>query len=276
MIGSSVAFVLGPGVPPVRRTAGGGPLFYSRQNNRSFKTDSDLMELHNRRIATAGRKGTKRFVDPCNIYFSNLPFAATEEDVLEMIDKSVGHTSGVVSCKIVRDWKTGKSKGIAFVHFDEPVFATSALVRCKNRRIMGRLIQVAQGRKKRDPESEQLTKRKKLLMNRAVRDAELNYGIHDYDYEDEEKEKQNLGELVQLKNLEEDEDEDEDEDELYFDEDEYDGIYEQFYKDVYEPLSEDEKKMNRAKRRELSRRRKYKKLPHKGFGSGEPTKPQAP
>jgi|EP00970_Alexandrium_tamarense_P008984 hypothetical protein len=142
----------------------------SRNRSRSSKS-SQLIELNNQRLQTAGRPGTKKFIDPNKVFIGNLPFDATEEDVNQLfathwgvpLDK-VGQR--IESVKIVRDWKSGKSKGYGFIQFYEPMVATSAMKSVnegKGLRIKGRPIRLDQGARKEDGVDEREVKRRKKL-----------------------------------------------------------------------------------------------------------------
>ncbi|EED87040.1 RNA binding protein, partial [Thalassiosira pseudonana CCMP1335] len=101
---------------------------------------------------TAGRPGTKKFIDPNKVFIGNLPFDATEEDVNQLF---ATHWGRIESVKIVRDWKSGKSKGYGFIQFYEPMVATSAMKSVnegKGLRIKGRPIRLDQGARKEDGE----------------------------------------------------------------------------------------------------------------------------
>ncbi len=107
-------------------------------------------------------------MDPNKVFIGNLPYDATEVDVSTLFAKhwnipleSVGDR--VESIKIIRDWKTGQSKGYGFVQFYEPMVATSAMEsvnKGKGWRIKGRRIRLDQGKKK-ESEDDKLVKKKK-------------------------------------------------------------------------------------------------------------------
>jgi len=132
---------------------------------------SHLIELNNERLKTAGRRGTKKFVDPNKVFLGNLPYDAVESDVYTLFAnhwniplESVGDR--IESIKIIRDWKTGKSKGYGFVQFYEPMAATSAMESINKGtsgkwRIKGRRIRLDQGKRKEDPEEEANRRKKK-------------------------------------------------------------------------------------------------------------------
>jgi len=141
-----------------------------KSRNRDSKS-SRIIELNNDRLKTAGRRGTKKFVDPNKVFLGNLPYDAVESDVYSLFAnhwniplESVGDR--VESIKIIRDWKTGKSKGYGFVQFYEPMAATSAMESINKGtsekwRIKGRRIRLDQGKRKEDPEEEANRRKKK-------------------------------------------------------------------------------------------------------------------
>jgi RNA recognition motif-containing protein len=51
-------------------------------------------------------------------------------------------------CDVIRDWKTDRSKGYAFIAMTEPIYATLCIDKCNNQMMDGRAIVVKQGMKK--------------------------------------------------------------------------------------------------------------------------------
>lgn len=156
---------------------------------RSRSKSSRLIELNNERLRTAGRPGTKKFMDPNKVFLGNLPYDATEDDVIALFSShwnvpldSVGDR--IESVKIIREWKTGKSKGYGFVQFYEPMVATSAMESInkgqgKGWRIKGRRIRLDQGQRKdgdvdmrEKKKQKQKQQRKEKLEREAVLDEE--------------------------------------------------------------------------------------------------------
>ena len=92
---------------------------------------SRLIEANNDRLLNAGRPGTSNCVDPTKIFVGNLPYDATERD-LNAAFATYWNVNGkdvdmrIQSMRIVRDWKTGVSKGYGFVQFYD-ADATSAM-----------------------------------------------------------------------------------------------------------------------------------------------------
>ena len=86
----------------------------------------------------------------------------------------------IESIKVIRDWKTGKSKGFGFIQFYEPMVATSTMVsinQAKNGgggggggedkkqrgggwKIMGRTVRLDQGMRNREEEEKEIQRRK--------------------------------------------------------------------------------------------------------------------
>ncbi|KAL7494695.1 hypothetical protein ACHAWT_005416 [Skeletonema menzelii] len=142
------------------------------KRNRSNKS-SHLIELNNERLSTAGRPGTKSFIDPNKLFIGNLPYTATEDDIQQLFSDYWGVPLHVVeerieSIKVIRDWKTGQSKGFGFLQFYEPMVATSTMVgmnQAKNKKggwkIMGRTVRLDQGKRNREEEEKEMQRRKK-------------------------------------------------------------------------------------------------------------------
>ncbi|KAL7547890.1 hypothetical protein ACHAWF_011158 [Thalassiosira exigua] len=153
----------------------------SNKRSRSSKS-SHLIELNNERLTTAGRPGTKKFLDPNKVFIGNLPYDATEDDVYQLFSRhwnvpleSVGDR--VESIKIIRDWKTGQSKGYGFMQFYEPMVATSAMESVNKGkgggwRIKGRRIRLDQGKRNEDEQEERRRMKKKKKLEIADLDEE--------------------------------------------------------------------------------------------------------
>jgi RNA recognition motif-containing protein len=63
-------------------------------------------------------------------------------------------------CKIVRDWKTGKSKGFGFAVFTEAIYATVCIEKCHGAKLESRPVTVKQGQRKPDENLVYIKKRK--------------------------------------------------------------------------------------------------------------------
>lgn len=221
---------------------------------------SILSQKNHERVSTAGRRGTKKFVDPGKVFVSGIPYDGTEDDVMDFLRTHIGHTRNVSSLKIIRDWKTGKSKGYGFVIFSDPMFATCAMEFCKNKKIKGRIITMNQGKKKLDPNTLYVKKKKAPAVDEE--EAAIQAGMETAEGEvDEEDDKQ--------RPLEDFEDSDDailfDDEEDYDEDFELDGVFEDIYPAQFEELTEEEKKLNREQRRDAQRRKQRRKLPAKGF-----------
>jgi RNA recognition motif. (a.k.a. RRM, RBD, or RNP domain) len=126
---------------PIRRRSGGG--------------DSDLLLAHTNRIRTAGRIGTQRYVSPCKVFVGNLPFGLTDGAVLKewVATEVMGYPHShylIHECKIIVDWKTGKSKGYGFIVFTEPIYASVCIDKFQTQgiQLQGRTVTASQGIKK--------------------------------------------------------------------------------------------------------------------------------
>lgn len=122
------------------------------RQQRSFQSDSKIMTVHMERVQTAGRVGSKYFVDPCKLFVGNLDYTLTEQDVVKFLNEHIGgHLPPAIwlhHATVVREWKTGQSKGYAFVQTTEPHFATTAILYAHGKELLGRSITVKQGKRK--------------------------------------------------------------------------------------------------------------------------------
>mmetsp|Transcript_43022 Transcript_43022/g.50324 ORF Transcript_43022/g.50324 Transcript_43022/m.50324 type:complete len:180 (-) Transcript_43022:636-1175(-) len=71
-----------------------------------------------------------------------------QTDLMEFFKRS-GVSAHIQELKIVTDWRRRDSKGYGFVVFREPIQATSALTHIVVRKLMGRVVNLNQGEKKR-------------------------------------------------------------------------------------------------------------------------------
>lgn len=90
---------------------------------------------------------TNQAQDPSKLYVGNLVYAVTEEELKEMF----GQYGEVVECKLITDFRTGRSKGFAFVKFSTVEDATRAMEQLNDQDLQGRklFIKVAQPAKPR-------------------------------------------------------------------------------------------------------------------------------
>jgi hypothetical protein len=250
------------------------------RREETYGSDSTLMSIHQQRVKTAGRVGTKRFVDPCKVFVGNLPFDADADMMTKFILQQMGQTKFVLHrSKLVTDWKTGKSKGYGFIEFTDPIFATVCMDVCNGRVLNGRPLSISQGKKKDQDNLVYLKKKKSLVeteeervISTALDDAESNMDDDDDDeeayYETEELDIDEDGVAIFGNN---------DNDDLELDARLFgiaaladdddgmdDGIFLEENRRAYEELIDPN--MNRAQRREAAKRLKKKKLPSKGFG----------
>lgn len=225
--------------------------------------DSVLATKNSERVKTAGRRGTKKFVDPGKVFVGGIPFDATEDDLKNFFVKHLGHANNISSLKIIRDWKTGKSKGYGFAIFCDPMFATCAMEFCKGKKLKGRLLTLNQGQKKLDENWLYVKKAKKAAAN--AEEAAIQAGMETAEVGlPSPVEVEQESEEYSLQDFEDSDDalfDDDDDDEDF----EYDGVFEDMYPVIMEELTEEEKAMNREQRREAQKRKPRRKLPTKGF-----------
>eukprot|EP00581_Thalassiosira_minuscula_P000408 CAMPEP_0183743510 /NCGR_PEP_ID=MMETSP0737-20130205/65255_1 /TAXON_ID=385413 /ORGANISM="Thalassiosira miniscula, Strain CCMP1093" /LENGTH=525 /DNA_ID=CAMNT_0025979131 /DNA_START=221 /DNA_END=1799 /DNA_ORIENTATION=+ len=172
----------------------------SSKRTRSSKS-SHLIERNNLRLRSAGKPGSKHFMDPNKLFIGNLPYSASESDVIELFAKEwnippEAVTDRIESIKIIRDWKTNQSKGYGFVQFYEPMMATSAMESVnkganwngKNRgawKIMGRKIRLDQGQRKPDDEEDAEEKLKKKKQKQKKEQEQSKMGMQKEDLDEE-------------------------------------------------------------------------------------------
>jgi RNA recognition motif. (a.k.a. RRM, RBD, or RNP domain) len=241
--------------------------------------DSILGAANQARVSAAGKRGTKKFMDPCKVFMGNLPADAQEKDLLAFLELYLGHTRNVHSVKIIRDWKTNLSKQYGFVLFTDPMFATCAMTFCKNKKMSGRIIKMDQGKKKLDENTLYVTKNKKKPVD--AEEAAIQAGLEEAEDEsDEADEDEDIQEddtddaEYSIEDFEEDNDAilfaGENDDDVSDDDFVYDGVFEEIYPSESDPLTEAEQLLNREQRREAAAKKKKKKLPHKGFAPPTP------
>jgi RNA recognition motif-containing protein len=119
-------------------------------------------------------------MDPTKIFIGNLPYDATEMDIYTVFATHMNTSVDSIkermieSVKIIRDWKTGQSKGYGFIQFYEPMMATSAMesVRGEQGRgggglqIHGRKLRLDQGKRKDTAEDEEMERQRRLKKER--------------------------------------------------------------------------------------------------------------
>lgn len=70
------------------------------------------------------------------VFVGNLNYAITEETLTELF----GQVGKVVSARIVKDQRSGKSKGFGFIEFETPENAQKAVETLKGKEVEGRAI----------------------------------------------------------------------------------------------------------------------------------------
>lgn len=234
--------------------------FAQAKTPRKFGADSKIAEKYAEKIRTAGRVGTKRFVDPCKVFIGNLPFTIDGDQLGRFVLDSMGQSRLVLhSSKVIYDWKTGKSKGYGFVVFTDPIYATVCMEVVNGKTLDGRTVTVDQGKKKDQDNQLYLKKKRKAAeteeekaivtaLEEAESDVEMELDDDDipiFGGSDDDLELDAL-----LFGLDDEDDDD------------YDGVYLE-RKPIYEDMDPN---LNREQRREAAKRLKRTKLPHKGFG----------
>lgn len=77
-----------------------------------------------------------------NLYVGNLPYAASEQDLIELF----GQVGEVVSAQVISDRETGRSRGFAFVRMSNAEEAQSAIEQFNETEFMGRRLLVNEAR----------------------------------------------------------------------------------------------------------------------------------
>mmetsp|Transcript_27714 Transcript_27714/g.59232 ORF Transcript_27714/g.59232 Transcript_27714/m.59232 type:complete len:290 (-) Transcript_27714:52-921(-) len=236
----------------------------SRTEKNPYASDSKLGSQYKKRLKTAGRKGTKRFVDPCKVFVGNLSFETDKNELAQFILDTMGQSRFVLhSFKVIKDWKTGKSKGYGFVEFTDPIYATICMDVCNGKKLNGRPIKVSQGKKK-DEEAEVFVKDNRKT-DGTEEDNVISGALDQAESDEEELEIDEDGVAI----FDDINDDDLELDAMLFgldlDEDDQqdDGVFLERPSKYEEDIDEN---LNREQRRDAARRRKKKKLPSKGFG----------
>ena len=236
----------------------------SKGKSKHGKSNS-LHTANQFRKRTAGKPGTKHFMDPNKVFIGNLPFKATNEDVEKFLIGILGNLHNVESVKVISDWKTGISKGYGFIQFMDPIYATSSIELIKGKKLMGRVVRFDQGKKKEDDKNRVLfvkkRERKSAGDDTDTEDSVIDGALDEVEALDEEVE-------VTMNDF------DDDDDDLLFagedaDDDELDGWYEEIYGgNKWEELTPEESEgLNREQRREAQKWKPKRKLPATGFGT---------
>ena len=131
----------------------------SRRGSKLVGQDNTITSTSEQLKTTAGRPGSKNFVDPCKVFIGNIPYTATDGELWDWLSKVIdrgrlvgkGTDAGAGengSGVVVRDWRTGESKGYGFLTFTDPVYAASACELLKGKKFMKRILRFSQGRRK--------------------------------------------------------------------------------------------------------------------------------
>lgn len=235
----------------------------ARTQQNPYASDSRIGSAYKERLKTAGRKGTKRFVDPCKIFVGNLSFDVDEKQLAKFILETMGQSRMVLhSYKVIKEWKTGNSKGYGFVEFTDPIYATVCIDVCNGKKLNGRPVKVSQGKKK--DETDQVYVKKSEKEQKTVEERLISSALDEAEDDSTKLELDENGVAIF-----DDSDEDFELDALLFGldvedgDDQDDGVFldrrSKYEDDVDENL-------NREQRRDAQRRRKREKLPSKGFG----------
>ena len=76
------------------------------------------------------------------IYVGNLSFNSSEGDIRQMFEPF----GSVVSCNLIMDKMTGKSRGFAFVEMSSPAEAAKAIAELNGQNVDGRALTVNEAR----------------------------------------------------------------------------------------------------------------------------------
>ena len=238
---------------------------------------SSITQANYDRVKAAGRKGTKRFVDPNKLFVGNLSYSVTSKGLKEWFNE-LGLGDQLIACKVISDWKTQKSKGYGFAQFSSPLYATSAMEFIRGKTLQGRVVRLDQGKKK-EAESVYLVKQKSEVQVEEEEDAIIASSVHfeepvnnkvdndekveedDDDYDDDDG-IISIKELMMSVEYEDFDDNDLDGEDDDF---EYDGVFEEEYEDVPE-FEDDGEFKNREQRRKEASANKRRKKKGRGFG----------
>jgi cold-inducible RNA-binding protein len=85
-------------------------------------------------------------VTTARLYVRNLSFNTAEEELAELL----GRAGDVVSCKVIMERFTGRSKGFAFVEMGSPEEASRAISQFNRKELDGRALTVKEARPRED------------------------------------------------------------------------------------------------------------------------------
>lgn len=239
------------------------PNIYKPETAPPRRADSKIGQLHQERLSTAGRIGTKRYVDPNKLYIGNLSFMVTDDDLCQFIETQLGLPRSMIlqQAKIVKHWKTGHSKGYGFLTFSDPVYATQCLEKLHGTMYRDRMLTVKQAQSQK-----QVAELERIAQEYERKQRQRAQRGNDSPEKEEDMVVYSPEEIAMLKLLDPDlvpdlpeevmVDDFDDEDD-----DEVDGVL------VEDTDESEEESMNRQQRREAAKRRKKVKRPSKGFGN---------
>lgn len=86
--------------------------------------------------------GSNQAQDPSKLYIGNLPYSMTEDELRDLC----AQFGDIEECKLIMDFRTGRSKGFAFVKFATVDAATAAMEALNEQENGGRklFVRVAQ------------------------------------------------------------------------------------------------------------------------------------
>ncbi|KAL3695169.1 hypothetical protein R1sor_008820 [Riccia sorocarpa] len=118
----------------------------------------------------------ERYKDSAYVYVGGLPFDLTEGDILAVF----AQYGEIVDLNLVRDKGTGKSKGFAFVAYENQKSTVLAVDNLNGARVGGRIVRVDHvadyKRKKEEDEAEEQRKREERGVCYAFQRGECNRG----------------------------------------------------------------------------------------------------
>lgn len=79
-----------------------------------------------------------------NLYVANLHYGVSEQELKQLFEEF----GAVISCKIVLDRNTQKSRGFGFVEFENDTDAQSAISGLDGKMVRGRALKVSSARAK--------------------------------------------------------------------------------------------------------------------------------
>ncbi|MEM7175383.1 MAG: RNA-binding protein [Chlamydiota bacterium] len=78
------------------------------------------------------------------LFVGNIPFSMTEEELKEIFEKC----GSLVSCKLIVDFETGRSRGFGFIEYSSEEDAQKAIAEINDQEFKGKKLVVNQARSK--------------------------------------------------------------------------------------------------------------------------------